>query len=88
VDDSFVSGRHDYLVPVTPDGGADGRGLARTWDWTATTREVPYDRLRDEAVDVVVLQRPHEVELVRRWLGPRARARPAGRLRRAQHPEG
>ncbi len=66
---SFVSGRHHYVVPLTAERDADGRGLARTWDWTATTREVPYDRLGAEDVDVVVLQRPAEVGLVREWLG-------------------
>jgi hypothetical protein len=66
---AFVSGRHEYLLPTTPDRGPDGVGLARTWDWTATTREVPFDRLRDEEVDVVVLQRMRDLELVREWLG-------------------
>ena len=66
---AFVSGRHEYLLPVTPDRGPDGIGLARTWDWTATTREVPYDRLPDEQIDVVVLQRMRDLELVREWLG-------------------
>jgi hypothetical protein len=68
---SFVSGRHDYLLPINADRDADGRGLATTWDWSATTREVPVERLRDEQVDVVVLQRPHEAALVERWLGRR-----------------
>lgn len=30
---SFVQGKHRYLVPVTPDRGPDGLGLARTYDW-------------------------------------------------------
>ena len=68
---SFVSGRHDYLLPVTPDRGPDGRGRARTWDWPDSAREVPVEHLRDEAVDAVMLQRPHEAELVERWLGRR-----------------
>jgi glycosyltransferase involved in cell wall biosynthesis len=68
---ALVQGRHSYLLPLTPDRGADGRGRAVTWDWPASAREVPYDRLRDEPVDVVVLQRPHEIELVTRWLGRR-----------------
>ena len=65
---SFVSGSHDYLLPVTPDRGPDGGGLARTYAWPKA-REVAHDRLRDEDVDVVVLQRPHEIGLVREWLG-------------------
>ncbi|GLW12867.1 glycosyl transferase [Microtetraspora sp. NBRC 13810] len=66
---SFVHGRHDYLVPLTPDRGPDGRGRARTYPWPPGVREVPWDRLREEDVDVVVLQRPHERELAGRWLG-------------------
>ncbi|WP_028642370.1 glycosyltransferase [Nocardioides sp. URHA0020] len=68
---SFVQGGHEYLLPVTPDRDGDGLGRARTWDWPATAREVPVEELRDVAVDVVVLQRPHELELVERWLGRR-----------------
>jgi hypothetical protein len=66
---AFVQGRHQYLLPVTPDRGPDGLGRARTWDWPASVREVPADRLRDEQVDVVVLQRTRDLELVREWLG-------------------
>jgi glycosyltransferase involved in cell wall biosynthesis len=68
---ALLQGGHRYLLPLTPDRGADGRGRAATWDWPASAREVPYDRLRDETVDVVLLQRPHEIELVTRWLGRR-----------------
>jgi hypothetical protein len=68
---SFVHGTHDYLVPLTPDRGPDGRGRARTFPWPEAVREVPADRLREEEVDLVVLQRPHEIELAERWLGRR-----------------
>lgn len=66
---SFVSGGHDYVLPMLPDRGPDGRGRARTWDWPDSVREVPVDDLRDEPFDVVVLQRPHEARLVREWCG-------------------
>ena len=66
---SFVQGRHEYVLPLLPDRGPDGRGRARTWEWPDSAREVPHDRLRAEDVDVVVLQRPHEERLVREWLG-------------------
>jgi hypothetical protein len=70
---SFVAGGHEYLVPVVPDRGPDGRGRARTWDWPPGAREVAPDELADlaadRAIDVVVLQRPEEVELLRRWTG-------------------
>ncbi|NKQ28507.1 glycosyltransferase [Streptomyces galbus] len=68
---SFVQGPHTYLVPVTPDRGPDGLGRARTWDWPDSVVEVPPERLRDTEVDLVVLQRPHELALVDRWLGRR-----------------
>jgi glycosyltransferase involved in cell wall biosynthesis len=68
---AFVQGGHEYLLPVTPDRGADGLGRARTWVWPARAAEVDVDALRDCEFDVVVLQRPHEVELVERWTGRR-----------------
>jgi hypothetical protein len=66
---SFVQGPHEYLLPVTPDRGPDGLGRARTWDWPASVREVTPEQLREEDVDVVVLQRTRDLELVREWLG-------------------
>jgi len=68
---SFVQGAHDYLLPLTPGRDSDGLGRARTWDWPASVVEVPHDRLRDTDIDLVVLQRPHEVELAERWTGRR-----------------
>ncbi len=38
---AFLQGRHDFLIPVTPDRGPDGLGRARTWTWSARAREVP-----------------------------------------------
>jgi glycosyltransferase involved in cell wall biosynthesis len=67
---AFVHGPHEYVVPVTPDRGPDGVGVARTYDWPDSVTEVPPERLRDEDFDVVVLQRPHELEhLAHEWLG-------------------
>jgi glycosyltransferase involved in cell wall biosynthesis len=68
---SFVQGDHDYLLPLTPGRDSDGLGRARTWDWPASVVEVPHDRLRETDVDLVLLQRPHEVELAERWTGRR-----------------
>ncbi|GAA0531031.1 glycosyl transferase [Saccharopolyspora subtropica] len=68
---SFVHGGHTYLVPVTPRRDADGRGWARTFTWPDHAIEVEPDQLRTEHVDVVVLQRPHELELAEKWLGRR-----------------
>ncbi len=68
---SLVQGDHDYLLPVLPDRGPDGRGRARTWDWPPNAIEVTPEQLAGEEVDVVVLQRPHEVDLVEQWTGRR-----------------
>jgi hypothetical protein len=62
---AFVQGAHEYLVPVAPDRGPDGRGRARTWDWPVSVREVPLDRIAEAEPDVVILQRPHEAEFIR-----------------------
>lgn len=69
---AFVRGGHEYLVPVLPDRGPDGLGRARTYPWPDDAREVPPAELADTPPDVVVLQRPHEIELLERWTGLRA----------------
>ena len=66
---AFVEGTHEYLIPLIPGRGPDGLGRARTWTWPASAREVTPEQLRDEQVDVVVLQRVRDLELVREWLG-------------------
>jgi len=68
---AFVHGKHRFLVPVTPDRGPYGLGRARTYDWPDTVEEISPERLASEDVDVVVLQRPEELELVDLWLGRR-----------------
>jgi Glycosyl transferases group 1 len=69
---AFVHGRHEYVVPVLPDRGPDGVGLARTYAWPDSVTEMPPEQLRDEGFDVVLLQRPHELEgLAEDWLGRR-----------------
>ena len=69
---AFVHGPHEYVVPVVPDRGPDGVGLARTYDWPDTVTELPPEALADEPFDLVVLQRPHELEhLAQDWLGRR-----------------
>ena len=70
---AFVQGRHEYIVPVLPDRGPDGVGRALTWDWPASVTELTPAELRRTDVDLVILQRPSEIPLVREWLG-----RPAG----------
>jgi Glycosyl transferases group 1 len=66
---SFVQGGHDYLLPTTEDRDEDGRGRAETWAWPDSVREVSPEQLGDEPVDLVVLQRPRDAELLRTWTG-------------------
>jgi glycosyltransferase involved in cell wall biosynthesis len=70
---AFVQGGHEYLLPVVAGPGGDrspdGLGRARTWDWPASARELSPEQLREEDVDVVVLQRTRDLDLVREWLG-------------------
>ncbi|MFI9766273.1 glycosyltransferase [Streptomyces sp. NPDC052415] len=68
---AFVQGSYTFLVPVTPDRGPDGLGRARTWQWPPTVRELSPEELREADIDLMVLQRPHELDLARRWTGRR-----------------
>ncbi|MBM0235221.1 glycosyltransferase [Micromonospora sp. STR1_7] len=68
---SFVHGRHRYLIPTTPDRGPYGLGRARTYPWPDTAVEVTPDELPDTDVDLVILQRPEEIDLAAQWLGRR-----------------
>jgi len=95
---AFVHGDHDYVVPVLPDRGPDGVGIARTYAWPRDrVSELPPERLRDEPFDVVVLQRPHELErLCEAWTGRRPgrdlpavyveHNAPQGRIAEMRHP--
>jgi hypothetical protein len=67
---AFVRGGHEYLLPVLPDGGPWGGGRCGR-DWPANAREVHATALRTTDVDLVVLQRPAEVDLAAEWLGRR-----------------
>ena len=95
---AFVHGCHDYVVPVLPDRGPDGVGIARTYAWPGDrVTELPPERLRDEPFDAVVLQRPHELErLCEAWTGRRPgrdlpavyveHNAPQGRIAEMRHP--
>jgi hypothetical protein len=65
---SFVQGEHEYLIPTLPERGAWGGGRPAAWEWPAGAVEVPADQLADADVDLVLLQRPEELELAARWL--------------------
>lgn len=65
---SFVQGRHRYLLPTLPERGPWGGGRPAAWEWPPAAVEVSPQRLADEPVDLVVLQRPEELVLAARWL--------------------
>lgn len=94
---SFVHGGHRYLTPVVPDRGPDGRGRAETWDWPADAVEVTPEELADTDIDVVIVQRPRDIELFEQWGGGRRIGRdvpgiwlehdaPQGRINDMRHP--
>ncbi|MBD0282897.1 MAG: glycosyltransferase [Thermoleophilaceae bacterium] len=94
---ALVQGPHEYLLPVLPGRGPDGRGRALTWDWPARAREVGPEEAAEAEVDAVLLQRPEELELCERWLGGRRPGvdlpaiyvehnAPQGRIAEMRHP--
>jgi glycosyltransferase involved in cell wall biosynthesis len=94
---AFVQGRHSYLVPVLPDRGPDGRGRAESWDWPPSVVEVTPEAAARAPVDVVLLQRPHELDgLASQWLGREPgrdvpavyleHTAPQGRVNEMRHP--
>jgi glycosyltransferase involved in cell wall biosynthesis len=95
---ALVHGPHEYLVPVLPDRGPDGRGRAQTYTWPDQAIEVTPEEAAEAQVDVAILQRPHELEgLAERWLGGRRPGRdlpaiyvehtsPQGRIAEMRHP--
>ena len=69
---AFVQGGHTYLLPVSIDSrGYRHGGRPAAWHWPDSALEVPIEELRDAAPDVVVLQRPEELDLVECHLGRR-----------------
>jgi hypothetical protein len=66
---ALVQGPHRYLLPKLPGRGPLGRGRAETWRWPDSAVEVTPERAREEAIDVLIVQRPEELALAQRWLG-------------------
>jgi Glycosyl transferases group 1 len=67
--DAFVRGGHHYLLPVNDARNPDGLGFAgRKW---SQAEEVHAEDFTRRDVDLVVLQRPHEIELAAQLLGRR-----------------
>lgn len=95
---AFLQGGHRTLIPVVPGRGPDGRGRAQTWDWPPNAVEATPAQAAEQDVDVVIVQRPHELhELAERWLGGRRPGRdvpaiylehnaPQGRIADMRHP--
>ncbi|HET8651295.1 MAG TPA: glycosyltransferase [Gaiellaceae bacterium] len=90
---ALVQGGHEYLLPVLPDRGDDGRGRSQTFDWPASAVEVTPEEAADADVDVVILQRPEELHhLAAEWLGDRdvptvylEHSLPQGRISEMRH---
>ncbi len=93
---SFVQGSHTYLIPRVPGRGPDGRGRPErpgTFDWPDSAVEVSAAECRRRQVDVVVLQRPHELGLLPEWVGDSEVRKvyvehnaPQGRISEMRHP--
>jgi Glycosyl transferases group 1 len=95
---SLVHGPHTYLIPTLPDRGEDGLGRALTYVWPDSAVEVGPEEASEANVDVVVLQRPEELDgLAERWLGGRVPGcdlpalylehnAPQGRINEMRHP--
>lgn len=93
---SLVQGPYTYLIPRLPERGPDGGGRpdrAGTFDWPDSAIEVSPAQCRETDVDVVLLQRPRELELLAEWLGDRTvplvyieHNAPQGRIDGMRHP--
>jgi glycosyltransferase involved in cell wall biosynthesis len=91
---AFVHGSHEYLLPVLPGRGPDGRGRAQTWHWPDSAVEVTPGEAREAEIDVLVVQRPAELHaLARDWVGDRRlptvyveHNAPQGRIAEMRHP--
>jgi glycosyltransferase involved in cell wall biosynthesis len=95
---ALVQGDHTWLLPVDDERGPDGRGRARTWDWPSNAVEITREACADADIDLVVLQRPEELDhLAEAWLGGRRPGRdipavylehntPQGRINDLRHP--
>lgn len=90
---AFVSGAHRYLLPL--ESGRDGGG--RRAEWPIAAGNVTPAEAAAAGVDVVVAQRPQELDDLQRWLGTRAaftdvpvlyleHNTPQGRINEMRHP--
>jgi hypothetical protein len=66
---AFVQGQHDYFVPVLNERGPFGRGRPPACAWPASVQEIPPHEIGELDPDVIVLQRPEELDHATAWLG-------------------
>ncbi|MGA6167809.1 glycosyltransferase [Amycolatopsis magusensis] len=67
---AFVRGQHTYLLPKLAEGGPWGLGRAGR-PWPDNVLDVDDGELGDTEVDIVVLQRPEEIDRAEKLLGRR-----------------
>jgi hypothetical protein len=65
---AFVHGAHRYLLPTTTPRDGWGLGRPADADWPDRAIEVPVEQVIDDDVDIVVAQRPQEIDLARALL--------------------
>ncbi len=65
---AFVQGGHRYLVPYDARRGEWARGRCGR-PWPANAVDIAPADLVDTDIDLVVLQRPREIDLAHEWLG-------------------
>jgi hypothetical protein len=65
---AFVSGKHTYIMPVDDQRSLNGRGQTQSRQWPKSVIERTPQELAHTPIDLVLLQRPQEFELCRKWL--------------------
>src|SRR4051812_27846335 len=68
---AFVQGPHRYYIPLVEGRTRDGLGRAQSWTWPDSAIEVTPAEIAMVDLDVIVLQRPRDLELAEGWLGDR-----------------
>lgn len=66
---SLVNCGFETIVPATATRDSAGLGRPGTYLWPDRAQEVAPEDMREANIDVVVLQRPMEMELLTRWTG-------------------
>src|SRR3954453_19723602 len=66
---AFVQGAHTYFTPKVGDDSRDGLGRAQSWVWPESVVNVSPAEIRELPLDVVILQRPRDIQRAQGWLG-------------------